>query len=67
MKSHYKFLVPLGMLYTAVAMADLALVYRLSSGEGVFISAGVYVMPIYYLLEDMIAELNGYARVRQVI
>jgi uncharacterized integral membrane protein (TIGR00697 family) len=67
MQRHYKFLVALSMLYTAVAMADLVLVYRLSTVEGILISAGVYVMPIYYLIEDMIAELYGYARVRQVI
>ena len=67
MKNNSKYLIILVMLYTAVAMADLVLIYRMSIVGGLAITAGVYVMPIYYFLEDIIAELYGYARVRQVI
>ena len=67
MKHDFKFFIPLAMLYTAVALADLVLVYRMTTLGTLTITAGIYIMPLYYFLEDMIAELYGYERVRQVI
>mgnify|MGYP003952570333 CR=1 FL=1 len=66
-KKNFKYLVPLSMFYTAVALADLVLVYRMSRIGSLTITAGIFVMPLYYLLEDIIAELYGYEQVRQVI
>lgn len=63
----FKFFTPIAMFYTAVALADLVLVYRMTTFCSLTITAGIYIMPVYYFLEDMIAELYGYERARQVI
>ncbi len=63
----YKFLAPLAMLYIMVALADILSVYRLVQFGSIVVSAGVFLMPVYYLIEDMLTEIYGYKRSRQIL
>jgi hypothetical protein len=64
---HLKFLMPLGMLYITVALADISLVYRLAKVGTLTVTAGVFVMPLYYFIEDMVTEIYGYRYFRQLV
>jgi uncharacterized integral membrane protein (TIGR00697 family) len=54
------------MLYLAIGLADITSIYRLTTFGELTTTAGVYIIPFYYFLEDMIAEIYGYERFRQI-
>jgi queuosine precursor transporter len=63
----YKFFTALSMLYITIALADISLVYRLVSFETFAVTAGVFIMPLYYLVEDIISEIYGYKYFKTII
>ncbi len=66
-KFSYKYFAPLAMLYMVVALCDVLSIYRITNIGSVTIAGGIYVLPFYYFLEDVITEVYGYQRFRQVV
>jgi uncharacterized integral membrane protein (TIGR00697 family) len=67
MQRDFKYLTPIAMIFMVFALCDILSVYRLTSIVGITIAAGIYILPFYYFLEDLIAEVYGYKRFRQVV
>lgn len=55
------------MIFVTIAICDVLLVYRLVSIGSLIVTAGVFVMPIYYMLEDVVAEIYGFQLARKMI
>jgi uncharacterized integral membrane protein (TIGR00697 family) len=67
MKKEFKYFAPISMLFLVFALCDIISVYRLTTIGSLTIAAGIYILPFYYFLEDLIAEVYGYKRFRQTI
>ena len=63
----YKYLAPIAMLYITVMLCDMMLAYRMISFGSVTLAGGIFVLPLFYFLSDIISEVYGYQRARQVI
>lgn len=63
--ANYKYFPLLAMLLTTISLCDMVLIYRTVKLGNFILSAGTFVMPIYYYLTDAIAEVYGYKYCRQ--
>ncbi len=63
----YKYYVLFAMLYVSISLSAMVLDYKLAIIWGVVVTAPVFIMPIYYSLQDIIAEVYGYQLSRQLI
>ncbi len=66
-RKEFKFLIPLAMAFMMVALCDMVMIYRLSHIGPFTITVGVFVMPLYYLISDIITEVYGYQRARRIV
>ena len=53
-QSNNKYYPLFAMLFVTLAICDVLLVYRLVSFSSLTLTAGVFVMPIYYMIEDVV-------------
>lgn len=62
-----RFLLLFAMLYTAIGVASLSLPYKMMD-IGIFTTSGAaMVMPFWYALGDLIAEIYGYQQAKKLI
>lgn len=57
----------IAMLFMTIAISDVLLVYRLVNFMGLIITAGVFVMPIYYMMQDVVTEIYGFYTSRLMV
>lgn len=57
----------LAMLLVTLRLADQILLYRQVEMFGFIVTAGAFVMPLYYYIGDTIAELFGYKMAKKAI
>ncbi len=55
------------MLYVTISLSAMVLDYKMVLIWGLVVTAPVFIMPIYYSLQDIIAEVYGYSLSRQLI
>lgn len=55
------------MLYATFMLADQVMMYRVVQAGPFYLTAGVFIMPLYYFTGDLIAEIYGYHVSRRVI
>lgn len=63
----YKFLTPLSMLYMTLKLITVVLIYKIISIGPFSASASTLVMPLWFVMGDVIAEVYGYKVARQII
>lgn len=63
----FKFLIFFAMLYITIDITSTALVYKKIVLFGHLTTAAIIIYPLTYILADLIAEVYGYAIVRQII
>lgn len=63
----YKALPLLIMLYLTIMFTSVVLVYKIVDLNGVVIAASTFVIPFWYFLGDVIAEVYGYKLSKQII
>ena len=66
-RKHYKFLLLMAMLYMSFMLADQVMMYRFVQVGPFFLTAGVFIMPLYYFFGDLITEVYGYQISKQLI
>jgi uncharacterized integral membrane protein (TIGR00697 family) len=62
-----KYLMPLGVLYTAFLLVASLIVHKMVQIGGITLSASTLIFPFTYFLGDVIAEVYGYKVSRQLI
>ncbi len=62
-----KFLPFVTMLYLTVMLADQTLMYRATQIGSFSLTAGVFLMPLYYFIGDLIAEVYGFRVAKKLI
>ena len=67
MSVKYKHYSVLCMIFVTVALCDVLLVYRLVRIGAFVVTAGVFVMPLYYTLQDIVAEVYGYKKAQKML
>lgn len=67
MLPRYKLLNFITMLYITVALCDILSVYRLTTIFNITIASGIFILPFFYTLEDIITEVYGYAEFRRIV
>ena len=63
----YRFLIFLAMLYVTIIVVANSLIFRMIEVEHVEISSGIFFIPLWFLLADMMAEVYGYAICKKII
>ena len=63
----YKALNFLSMLYITIALIANLLIYKLTHVGNIVISVGTFIIPFWYILGDIIAEVYGYQTARRLI
>ena len=66
-KIGYRYLVPLSMLYMTIKLTTLLLIYKVISIGTFSASASTLIMPFWFVLGDIIAEVYGYKIARKLI
>lgn len=64
---HYKYFALIAMVFTTISLCDVVMVYRTVQLGPFLLSGGTFIMPFYYFLSDVIAEVYGYKYARQAI
>lgn len=64
---HYKALIFLSILYVSIMIAANVLIYRLTCIGELIISVGTFIIPFWYVLNDIITEVYGYQVIRRII
>lgn len=54
-------------LYVTIALITVAVIYKLVAFHGYTISAATFVIPFWYVISDLIAEVYGYSIAKQLI
>lgn len=68
LKPANKYLLFIAYLYLAFMLADQVLMYRMVQiGHFSSLTAGVFLMPLYYFTGDMIAEVYGFKIARTLV
>jgi uncharacterized integral membrane protein (TIGR00697 family) len=67
MKSEYKYLMFLSMLSMTIKLTTVVLIYKIIKIGGFSASASTLIIPIWFILGDLIAEVYGYKTAKQVI
>ncbi len=65
-KNYRWFIYIAGLFVTALIISNIIAV-KIISIKGIFLPAGVILFPITYIIGDVLTEVYGYARARQVI
>lgn len=63
----YKYLSFLAMLYVTIALTTVVLIYKVTTLHHFTVSASSFIIPIWFLLADIIAEVYGYQVLRKII
>jgi hypothetical protein len=66
-KRQYKALPLLIMMYLTIMLTSVVLVYKIVDFHGVVIAASTLVIPLWYFLGDVIAEVYGYKLSKKII
>ena len=66
-KSQYKYITFLSMLYMTIKLTTVVLIYKIISVGPFSASASTLVMPLWFVMGDVIAEVYGYKIARQII
>lgn len=64
---NFKCLNLLVMLYLTIMLISIALVYKLVYIGGLTIASSSLILPLWYIISDVIAEVYGYKVIRQII
>lgn len=67
MKNHLRLFTPLAMLFVTIQIASNLTAQKLVSIGPVTCTAAIVIFPISYIFGDIITEVYGYARSRQLI
>jgi queuosine precursor transporter len=62
-----KYLNMLAMLYLTIALITIVLIYKVTSVHHFTISAASFVIPVWFVLADIIAEVYGYLVLKKII
>lgn len=65
--TQYRALPFLTMLYITIIFCANLLIYKLTHFGSIVVSAGTFIIPIWYILGDIIAEVYGYQIMRRLI
>jgi queuosine precursor transporter len=65
--AHYKYLTFIIMLYMTIKLATLLLIYKIISIGPFIATASAVVIPVWFVLGDIITEVYGYKVARQLI
>src|SRR5580704_10039561 len=63
----YKAFTFLSMLYITIILLANILIFRMTSIGSITISAGAYLIPIWFVLADIIAEVYGYSTCKKML
>lgn len=63
----YRALSFLSMLYITIILSANLLIYKLTHFGSIVVSAGTFIIPLWYILADIIAEVYGYEIIRRLI
>lgn len=63
----YKYLTFLTMLYITVKLITVILIYKIIYLKNYLASASTLIMPLWFILGDIITEVYGYERARHII
>lgn len=66
-KTQYKCLTFLSMLYMTIKLSTVVLIYKIISIGPFSASASTIIMPLWFVISDVIAEVYGYKIARQMI
>lgn len=64
-KPPYKYFSLIAMIFVTVSLCDVVMIYRTVEIGPYLLSGGAFIMPLYYYLIDVIAEVYGYKYARQ--
>jgi len=65
--TRYKYLTFLSMLYMTIKLITVVLIYKIISIGSFSASASTIIMPLWFVIGDVIAEVYGYKVARQMI
>lgn len=66
-KRQYKYLTSLSMFYMTIKLTTIVLIYKIITIGPFSASASTLVMPLWFVVGDVIAEVYGYKVARQII
>ena len=67
MNNTYKYLLPLAMLYMTIKVTTVLMIYKIVTIGGFSASASTLIIPLWFLLGDIIAEVYGYKIAKKLI
>ena len=65
--NNYKYLLPISMLYMTIKIATIFMIYKIIAINGYPLSASTLIIPLWFLIGDIIAEIYGYKVARNLI
>lgn len=66
-KNTFKLLPLMGMLYVTIIIAANVLIFRMTEFDNLEFSTGVFLIPIWFILADIITEVYGYSQCKKII
>jgi|SRR6185295_9796209 len=67
MTAHYKCLAPLAMFYMMIKLVTILVIYKIINIWGIKTTASTLIIPLWFLIGDVIAEVYGYNIAKQII
>ena len=67
MNRHYKYLLPLAMFYMTIKVTTVLMIYKIITIGGLSVSASTLIIPLWFFVGDIIAEVYGYKVARDLI
>jgi uncharacterized integral membrane protein (TIGR00697 family) len=64
---NYKFILPLVMVYTTIKISSILLMYKIVVIDGYSVSAATLLLPLWFFIGDIIAEVYGYKNARNIL
>ena len=63
----YKFLTFLSMLYITVLLLANSVIFRMTEIMHIQMSAGIFLIPLWFILADLISEIYGYTIFKKIM